>query len=319
MFYHTKVVFLKYLDAMSSCSHFDITLVSLLDIGADSKSGNHYMNPWTTWLPKGKRIGKHVTLNHFIISNNSTLSLLGPKSKELFRTKGGSIMFHDVHVLQWWLSLPAEERETYHSLWIVEDDTFYNGDLCAFLQKYSAKKWDYLSTPTSSAVNWPHKDLRTHQLPDDVYFRAMDHFVGISGRLLDMMRFALNLDIFVHSEAFAVTLCKANTPLCRLEGVKEAIGKQYAWNNRIDYKYYRTLIQNTDGMWYHGFRVNLTIQDMSEIFEDNEQFYAADVMKMEKSLSDLLPKEKEFLQSISKGHQLEFRWKSILCISCAHT
>jgi hypothetical protein len=165
VFYHTKVILLRFLEALNSCSDFNITLVSLLDIGANSNAASNYMNPWAIWVPKSKRIGKHLTLEHFVLSNNSTLFLLGPKSKDLFRTKGGSVVFHDIHVLQWWLSLSEGMRETYQSVWIVEDDTFYNGDLCDFLQKYLAKKWDYLSTPTSSAVDWPHKEVRTHQFP----------------------------------------------------------------------------------------------------------------------------------------------------------
>ena len=306
VFYNTKVLFLRFFESLSACPSFNVTLVSLLDAGPPSDLTQRNSNPWAAWIPKKKKIPRHMRVDHAVFHETDIHSLIGTKSRDLFSKKGSEV-FRDVFVVKWWIGLPRAESDTFDSVWVSDDDVFYNGNLCDFLTKYHAsREWDLLTSSPTTAAEWPHRGVTTYPFPSDVFFRAMDHVIGMSGRLLGMIRMAIGVDILLHSEAFAVTLCKANAPLCQMERMRETIGKQYAWNNQIEYEYYKKLIQSDDNMWYHGFRAN-NLKEMNEIFEDDLRFNALDLMRMKEDLADVSPEEKEYLNVISRGYKLEFR------------
>lgn len=314
MLQNTKLLFMRYFQNLCSCDDFDITIVSLYDAGGNSQQNADSMNPWVLWIPQGKEMPKHVKLKHFAIPTTTTISFLKLKSQELFKKKGGYSSFHDIYVLQWWLSLPIKEREAFHSIWVVEDGTFYNGDLCSFLSKYTSQQWDYLSSASSPAENWPQKDFTTFQYPSEVFYHASDHVVGMTGRLLNLIQKALMSDILLHSEAFGVTLCKSESTHCRLATIEETIVKQDESSNHIDYRNYRNLIQHQNNLWYHGFTIDFAAARVDRVLELKKEIISAEVLKiMGESLSDVSEKEREFLQEYSQEHKLEFKYSSLFC------
>ena len=316
-FYNTKVLFLRLFHSLSACPSFDVTLVSLLDAGYVT---HRFPNPREIWIPKKEKISSHMKIDHVVIHFEDILRLLGRKSRDLI-SKIGSEAFRDVFVVKWWIGLPKTESDIFDSVWISDDDVFYNGNLCNFLTKYHAsREWDLLTSPTTSAAEWSQKEVTTYPFDSNVFYHATNHVIGMSVSLLGMIRKAIGDDILLHSDAFAVTLCKANASLCRIKTMRETIGEQYTWSNHIEFEDYENLIQRDDNMWYHGFHTDHR-KEVIEIFEEDIRFNGLHLMRLKEYFADVSHAEKEYLRGIAQGHQLEFRFvreKNISCVSCTN-
>lgn len=143
---------------------------------------------------------------------------------------------HETFVLAWWRGLPPG---TYDSVWVVEDDVRFGGNVSRFLAamdsqhgRCAPKPADYAGAELKPSFersgsaylrrqwhNWDKARFISHAFDERVPMlhrvRKVEYVEKYSARLLATLAEALADGVFAFGELFASSLCSA-APWCRL-------------------------------------------------------------------------------------------------------